>query len=251
MHVMTNDKSSIRDYVESHPLVVPAGIAMAVLAVALALSFVHGYFELGIGKDIVVGLYSTVVDLVLTGTLLWGIQAYLSDRKEKRNLQLELELEIDIQRQAADKSGDKLAQRAIERCIRALSMRKQTVMNLSWCDMSGSVILSEINNEGYRRPPVSLRGSNLFFSKWNGSIMLNADLSETNCAWATFRNAAMTGVHLDGANLSFCDFTGAQGVDAEMVLRARSLYEAKIDINIRRSVRSRAPWLLLEESAKA
>jgi uncharacterized protein YjbI with pentapeptide repeats len=69
------------------------------------------------------------------------------------------------------------------------------------------------------------------FSRANLS---NANLSDTNLRWAVF----------EGALMRECDLTGALNLTLEQISKAKTLYKAKLDPELRQKIRDKFPRLL-------
>lgn len=102
--------------------------------------------------------------------------------------------------------------------------------NLDSADLSNA----DLSNADLRG--VTFRGANL-----KGAILATA-----YCRRADFRGAILEGADITGAYLNECDLRGASGISFEMLKKARTLHEARMDSTLAAAIEEQA-WMLLRE----
>ena len=102
-----------------------------------------------------------------------------------------------------------------------------------WCD-----------TDGYEGKKADLSGANL-----GGADLSGADLRSAELDGAVLRGACLEGANLSGANLSYASLSGAnliriRGLTIEQLSSVDTLYEAKLDPELKKQVREKYPHLL-------
>jgi uncharacterized protein YjbI with pentapeptide repeats len=89
-------------------------------------------------------------------------------------------------------------------------------------------------------------GSNLSSANLNGADVSGARFSNANLNKANFHNADMRDAVLHFANLEDADLTGITFTDHEQFSAVKTLYKAKMDIDLRSELKRRYPYLFVE-----
>ena len=95
-----------------------------------------------------------------------------------------------------------------------------------------------------------LRGTNLRGTNLRGADLRGADLLGADLRGADFKKTNLQGANLQGANLQDADLMGAKNLVVEQLLKAKTLYKAKLPDRIEEAIKQQKPELLKKPSSK-
>jgi hypothetical protein len=131
-------------------------------------------------------------------------------------------------------------------------VRSWTCVNLSY-----QVLITEQKNE-YDTYWVNLEGAHLEGANLDHTILKLANLRDahlqgSNLFDATLRTAMLEGADfkyaaMDGADFSYARLMGAKNVDPRELCKARTVYKAKLDVDLEQKLKASCPSVLTEES---
>jgi uncharacterized protein YjbI with pentapeptide repeats len=112
------------------------------------------------------------------------------------------------------------------------------------------LLLSTIEDWKKELAGVDLGHAKLDGAKLNGAKLQDANFYGANLRYASLRYANLEGVslvyaNLEGANLTHANLVGARGLTIEILSKAETLYDAKLDSVLMEEIKKVKPQLLL------
>lgn len=92
----------------------------------------------------------------------------------------------------------------------------------------------------------NLQDANLLFSDLQGAFLADTNLQKANLQGANLQSAILSDANLQGANFRECDLRGARYLYVEQLSKVKTLYDAKLDSEIREEIKKKYPHLLEE-----
>ncbi len=89
-------------------------------------------------------------------------------------------------------------------------------------------------------------GANLFAANLSGAEFIEANLSEAKLYEANLSGANLLKANLSGAKFSGANLSKAKNLSCEQLLKAKTLYNAKLDPELEKPLREKHPELFEE-----
>lgn len=116
-------------------------------------------------------------------------------------------------------------------------------------DMRGArIIYSDFQGADFSLADLS--GASLWGSNFRSARLFHTNLQEANLSRADFSEADLKGVILRGADLWCANLQGVKNLNAEQLSEAKTLYQAKLDPELRKEMLEKYPHLLEKISCR-
>lgn len=96
----------------------------------------------------------------------------------------------------------------------------------------------------------NLSKANFFRVNLSYANFFRANLTEANLSSANLSGANLSGANFFRANLSGADLSGVVGLNIDQLKEVKSLYKAKLDLDLEREVILKYPYLLKHPEEK-
>lgn len=97
---------------------------------------------------------------------------------------------------------------------------------------------------------VNFQGANFFHANLQGISLSKSNLTEANLKDANLQRASLWKANLRGANFEQADLRGAEGLEVEQLAEVKTLYKAKLDLELLRQIEEKYPHLLEKPEEK-
>lgn len=263
-------------FIVERPLRTAFAVLCLVTFVVAGLSFPHYLNQTeGFGSQILAEAHGMIFDIAVIGILIY----WLNERGEIRQRIRTYQDEIDDYRLLA---SDEASFRTVGN-IKRLNRHQITQINLvnavlprtnlNYVNLKGSNMnsanltnssLIECNLDGTRLNQANFENSNLnqasmrsayasganfkdaylIKSQLQGALLIKANFSNAYLMEADLQNSFLMGADFENASLYKADLRGAKGLTAEQLMRAKTLYLAKIDDDLRLLIEQQVPELV-------
>ena len=260
-------------FVTERPILTAFTVLVITTILVILLSW--RYYNENYGSQILVEAHGMLFDIAIIGILLFWLNEKGEIRQQIRNYQNEIDdFRLWHSEEAAFRTVGNI-RRLNKHKIFDINLSKFRLQNtnISYVNLTGANLnsanlsnctLVEIILAGARMNQTNCENSNLnganlkaayaSGSNFQDAYLIKADMEKAFLIKANFRNAYLMesnlsgsylmGADLEGANLYKANLRGAEGLTAEQLATAKSLYLAELDPELLEQVRSLAPGLV-------
>jgi len=205
--------------------------------------FKYGYDE-DFLKSVFIEAHGMLFDILIIGVVIFSLHKLIEKKHEIKRYQEEID---DFRNWDSDEAKFRIVGN-----IKRLNRMFVTRINLNNCILHNAQLedaaLREANLESVILDEASLKGvdfswANLRHAEFNKANLLGADFKYSNLYRAFFREADLTYAEFDRANMQGAQLQSAI-IEYEQLSKAKTLYEAGLDSNIREEIEKKYPHLL-------
>jgi hypothetical protein len=203
----------------------------------------YGYDE-DFFKSVLIEAHGMLFDIFIIGVVVLWLHIFIERKREIKRYQEEID---DFRNWESDEAKFRIVGN-----IKRLNRMGITRINLNDCVLYNAQLenaeLEGANLEGTILEEANLggaiiRGANLRHAEFDGANLLGVDFTYSDLFRVFFRGADLTYAQFDGANMEGVQLQSAI-IEYGQLLKAKTLYNAELDSNIKEEIEKNYPHLL-------